>query len=155
MIDDISQRIEESAIGKPVYVKADIYDTDLKIYVAREFNSTLLEKDDKTVTISTDENPYLRTILRKKISSFKGTPSVSGSDGQWIYIELHDGSRFKLTVYPGDSIENIKAKLQDVRGFLPDQQRLSYEGKQLEDGRTLSDYRIGNSSTVHVELTPG
>jgi Ubiquitin family len=104
-------------------------------------------------TIGMIENPLIRRSHRLVSSLVTLGLTVGSAGAMTIFIQLPTNEQLSLDVEPSDSIENVKAKIQDQRSILPGNQYLYFASGLLDDGQTLADYNIQKNSILQSQIT--
>lgn len=98
-------------------------------------------EDGRTLS---DHNIQNESTLHMVLITFQ-----SGTEMQ-IFVKPLTGKTITLMVYISETIGDVKEHIYQVEGFPPDRIHLIFDGRYLEDGKTLRDYNIKKDSTLHL-----
>ena len=91
-----------------------------------------------------------KSLLAIALCNFMLFAFPMAADAMRVYVKNLHGVTVTLEVEPKTTIAEVKKQIQDKQGWLPENMRLLYAGKQLDDGRTLADYNIQQECTIHI-----
>lgn len=128
--------------------KLGIAPVDDYIFNFGRFRNKLTENADAIGDCGIKNNSYLQAMEKEFLKQYFSQPHVK----MQVFVKTLSGRTITLVITPGDTVEKLKAIIEDVEGIPAGEIRLLFQGKQLEDSRTLMDYFVLPTSTFHVAI---